>query len=397
MIATAALDMFIDDLIYAQRLIRAGVPTELYVAPGAFHGFDAMVPDARISKIFTQCCLDALHGLTAMAHVWTLHARPQGRELSSGIFTLSSQPDAELADGEVRVRNLWLSVDPFMRGMLDDYGSYMPSLALGRPMNGGAIAAVIESRSPTLPVGSTVVHNSGWRDIAVVSAAACDLVTDSDMPIEHYLGHFGMPGVTAYFGLLHLGAGKAGETVFVSSAAGAVGTAVVQIAKAVGMRVVGSAGGPDKCKAVRDLGADAMVVYKAPGDLSAKLAKAAPAGIDLYFDNVAGDHLAAAIDNARTHIRVTLCGMISGYGRAGELCIRDPMRLVSQRIRLQGYFAPDYYHLRPKFLADMRGWLRSGALACPTVVHEGLESMPNAFVSLFAGGGGVGKMLVRLS
>ena len=330
-----------------------------------------------------------------MARVWTLRRRPE-EVLTADIFAPEERPDAPLAEGEVRVRNRWLSVDPFMRGMLDGQGSYMPALPLDALMHGGAIGEVVESRAPALPAGAIVLHNEGWRDVSVAAAAGCERIADDEVPAQHFLGHFGMPGVTAYFGLLHAGEGKAGETLFVSSAAGAVGSVVVQIAKAIGMRVIGSAGGPEKCAAVRALGADATIDYKAPGELSAKLKAAAPGGVDLYYDNVAGDHLAAAIDNARPHMRVTLCGMISGYGRQVDLCIREPMRLVSQRIRLQGYFAPDYYHLRPRFLSDMRGWLKSGALTCPTIVHEGLETVPDAFVSLFAGGGGVGKVLVRL-
>jgi NADPH-dependent curcumin reductase CurA len=322
-----------------------------------------------------------------MARTWILKDRPHGA-LRADIFALEDRPEAPLGDGAVRVRNLWASVDPYMRGLLDGEGSYVPAIPLDQPMHGGAVGEVIESRAPTFSVGAHVIHNEGWRATAIVSAAECMAIDPADdTPLEHYLGNFGMPGMTAYFGLLHASAAKPGETLFVSSAAGAVGSAVVQIGKASGMRVIGSAGGPEKCAAVRALGADAVIDYKA-GDLSRRLSEAAPGGIDVYFDNVGGDHLAAAFDNARMHMRVTVCGMISGYGGKTDLVIAEPMRLVALRIRLQGLFAPDYYDRRALFLDDM--------LRCPVKVYDGLESMPEAFLSLYRGGT-IGKVVVRLA
>jgi NADPH-dependent curcumin reductase CurA len=329
-----------------------------------------------------------------VALTWILKERPNGA-LRADIFALEERPDAPLAEGMVRVRNLWASVDPYMRGLLDGEGSYVPAIPLDQPMHGGAVGKVIESRAPEFPIGAHVIHNDGWREVSSVSAAECLAIDASeDIPLEHYLGNFGMPGMTAYFGLLHAGAAQPGETLFVSSAAGAVGSAVVQIAKASGMRVIGSAGGPEKCAAVHALGADAMIDYK-QGDLSRQLAAAAPDGIDAYFDNVGSDHLAAALDNARMHMRITVCGMISGYGGKADLVIAEPMRLVAKRIRLHGHFAPDYYPQRAKFHADMRGWYRSGALTCPVRIYDGLASMPEAFLSLYRGGT-VGKVVVRL-
>ena len=330
-----------------------------------------------------------------MARTWLLKERPNG-ELREDIFALEDRPDEPLDENMVRIRNLWASVDPYMRGLLDGEGGYVPAIPLGQPMHGGAVGEVVESRAAALPVGRHVMHNGGWRASGVMPATECMAIDPDDaIPLEHYLGNFGMPGMTAYFGLLHAGEAKPGETLFVSSAAGAVGSAVVQIARAIGMRVIGSAGGPEKCARVRDFGADAAVDYK-KGDLSRRLAEVAPEGIDVYFDNVGGDHLAAALDNARMSMRVTVCGMISGYGDKADLVIREPMRLVAQRIRFQGHFAPDYYPQRAKFLEDMRGWYRDGALACPVKVYEGLENMPEAFFSLYRGGA-VGKVVVKLA
>lgn len=330
-----------------------------------------------------------------MPRGWILKERPQGA-LTPECFALETRPDIPLDKGMVRVRNLWISVDPYMRGLLDGEGGYMPAIPLGDPMHGHAIGEVVESRSATLPAGTRVVHNEGWRDGGVLAAGDCTPIEPSDVPLEHFLGSFGMPGMTAYFGLLHGAEAEPGQTLFVSSAAGAVGSTVVQIGKAIGLRVIGSAGGAEKCARVLDLGADAVIDYKAPNNLSEKLAQSAPDGIDVYFDNVGGDHLAAAIDNARMGMRVTLCGMIAGYGGKAEMRIENPMRLVARRIRLQGFIAPDYYHLRPKFIEDMEGWFKSGALTCPTTIHEGLENVPAAFCSLFRDGG-VGKVLVRLA
>lgn len=188
--------------------------------------------------------------------------------------------------------------------------------------------------------------------------------------------------------------GQVGETLFVSSAAGAVGSTVVQIAKALGLRVIGSAGGPEKCAAVAKLGADAVLDYRT-GDLFRRLGEAAPDGIGIYFDNVGTDHLAAAIDHIRLHMRVVLCGMIAGYGGDALLSIKDPMRLVAKRIHIKGHFVPDYFAERSRFHADMCEWFRQGLLTCPVNIHHGIEPMPEAFLSLYRGGT-VGKVLVRL-
>ena len=329
-----------------------------------------------------------------MARVWHLRDRP-GAKLDASIFSLDEAPDAPLAPGEVRVANSWLSVDPYMRGMLDGAGGYMPALPLGGAMYGGAVGEVVESRSAAWPVGRKVIHPLGWRDLSVVPEAACEPILDASAPIQRYLGHLGMPGQTAYFGLLEAASAVAGDVLFVSAAAGAVGSAVVQIGRIKGMTVIGSAAGPDKCEALRRWGAHATVDRLAPGTLREKLAAVAPDGITAYFDNVGGDHLDAAINSARIGARFTLCGMVGGYGAGDRLELPQPMRLVMKRIRIQGFAEPDYDHRYAEFHADMLRWTLSGELVSAETVHEGLDAAPAAFLGLF-NGTSLGKMLVRL-
>lgn len=329
-----------------------------------------------------------------MARVWHLRARPTG-SLSSDIFVLEDLPDPPLAPGEVRIANEWLSVDPFMRGLLDDKGGYMPALPLGSAMYGGGIGTVVESRNARIPVGSRVLHDAGWRDRSVVPGELCQVITEDRVPIQRYLGHLGMPGQTAYFGLLDAAQAREGDTLFVSAAAGAVGSAVVQIGRILGMRVIASAGGAAKCEAIRRWGADVVIDRTSPGSLREKLAAAAPEGIDVYFDNVGGDHLDAAIECAKIGARFALCGMIGGYGKGDSLHLPQPMRLVIKRIRLQGFIAPDYDRRQAEFRANMLQWTLEGKLVSAETVFDGLESVPDAFIGLFDGRN-LGKMLVKL-
>ncbi len=329
-----------------------------------------------------------------MARLWHLRERP-GARLDASIFSLDEVADPPLGPGEVRVANLWLSVDPYMRGMLDGAGGYLPALPLGAAMAGGAIGEVVESRSAAWPVGRRLVHQFGWRDRSVVPEAACEAIPDSPAPIQRYLGHLGMPGRTAYFGLLDGAGAVAGDVLFVSAAAGAVGSAVVQIGRIKGMTVIASAAGADKCAALREWGAHATIDRLAPGTMREKLAAAAPDGITAYFDNVGGDHLDAAIESARTGARVTLCGMVGGYGAGDRLELPQPMRLVMKRLRIQGFAEPDYDHRRAEFDDAMLGWTLSGELVSAETVHAGLEATPAALLGVLTGGN-LGKMLVRL-
>jgi hypothetical protein len=328
-----------------------------------------------------------------MPRAWHLKSRPQGLPTADN-FELKETELPPLGDGMVRVRNRWLSVDPYMRGRMNDVKSYVPPFQLGEPMDGGAIGEVVESRAEGLQPGDLVQHMAGWRDEAVVPANTAKKLPDLGAPPQLFLGVLGVTGMTAYFGLLDAAAAKQGDVVFVSAAAGAVGSAVVQIAKAKGMSVIGSAGGAEKCEFVRSLGADHVVDYKAAPILKG-LAAAAPEGIDVYFDNVGGDHLDAAFALARNNARFAICGMIEGYNARDPMSFRYIARVIAARIQLKGFIVFDYFPRTAEFYAEMGPWLSNGTVKSRETVVDGLESMPDAFLGLFEGAN-VGKMLVRL-
>src|SRR5687767_4408247 len=306
-----------------------------------------------------------------MAKAWHLMERPRGMPGPEN-FALKDYPLPELNDGMVRVTNRWLSVDPYMRGRMNDVKSYVPPFALDAPMEGGAVGEVVESRDPGFAPGDMVLHMAGWRDEAVVPAASLNkLPPIPGVEPQAFLGNLGLTGGTAYFGLLEAAAAKEGDIVFVSAAAGAVGSAVVQIAKARGMTVIGSAGGADKAEFVRSLGADAVVDYKA-GSVLKQLNEAAPKGIDVYFDNVGGDHLDAALALARKDARFAICGMIEGYNEAQPTCLKYIMRVIAMRIRLQGFIYTDYLPKLGDFYRDMGGWMASGQVESRDTVVGGL-------------------------
>jgi len=319
--------------------------------------------------------------------------RPEGMPRHED-FALKELALPELSDGLVRVRNHYLSVDPYMRGRMNDVKSYVPPFQIDAPMEGGAVGEVIESRDPNFATGDKVLHMSGWRDEAVVEGKALNKLPDLGVEPQQFLGNLGLTGGTAYFGLLDAAQAKAGDTVFVSAAAGAVGSAVVQIAKAKGMTVIGSAGGADKCAFVTSLGADAVIDYKA-GSLVKQLSAAAPKGIDVYFDNVGGDHLDAALALARPNARFAICGMIDGYNSGEPAKLRYIMRIIAMRIRLQGFIYTDYLAQMDEFYRDMGGLIASGQLKARDTVFDGLENTPEAFLGLFTGAN-TGKMLVKL-
>ncbi len=324
---------------------------------------------------------------------WHLMSRPQGLPTMSD-FALKELPDEPLAEGWVRVRNDWLSVDPYMRGRMNDVKSYVPPFALDEPMQGGAVGTVIESRSPHFTEGETVFHMLGWREQAAGPAETFNKVPPLGVAPQQWLGNLGLTGGTAYFGLLRAGQAKEGDIVFVSAAAGAVGSAVVQIAKAKGMSVIGSAGGADKCAWVRDLGADAVIDYKA-GPLLPQLREAAPKGIDVYFDNVGGDHLDAALAVARQNARFAICGMIDDYNTGSTHAFGHIMRIIGARIMLKGFIYTDYLGEMGEFYRDMSGWIAGGQVTSRETIHDGIAAAPQAFLDLFSGGN-TGKMLVRL-
>ena len=329
-----------------------------------------------------------------MARAWQLTSRPQGMPNRDNA-ALADVALPELGDGMVHVRNRWLSVDPYMRGRMNDVKSYVPPFQIGEPMDGGAVGEVIESRDPGFAPGDKVLHMAGWRDEAVVPAAALNkLPAMPGVEPQAFLGNLGLTGGTAYFGLLQAASAKPGDIVFVSAAAGAVGSAVVQIAKAKGMTVIGSAGGPDKCAFVKSLGADEVIDYKA-GPVVKSLIAAAPKGIDVYFDNVGGDHLDAALAVARKDARFAMCGMIDGYNSGEPTSLRYFMRIIAMRIRLQGFIYTDYLGQLGDFYKDMGAMMAAGQLKSRDTVVEGLDQTFDAFLGLFTGAN-TGKMLVRL-
>ncbi|MFM9976588.1 MAG: NADP-dependent oxidoreductase [Sphingomonadaceae bacterium] len=333
-----------------------------------------------------------------MARAWCLKARPKGMPTMDN-FELKDVASEPLKDGEIRVRNEWLSVDPYMRGRMNDVKSYVPPFQIGEPLQGGAVGTVIESRIEGYAVGDAVMHMQGWRAESVVDVAnggpmGANKLPATGLPVQTFLHNLGLTGATGYFGLLHTAAAKEGDIVFVSAAGGAVGSAVVQIAKAKGMTVIGSAGGAEKCAWVRELGADACIDYKA-GPVLPQLAAAAPKGIDVYFDNVGGEHLDAAYAVARNNARFAICGMIDAYNDGKPLELKFFIRSISARIRTEGFLFTDYAAHMGEFLAEAGAMIAAGKLKARETVFEGLERTPEAFLGLFSGAN-TGKMLVRL-
>jgi NADPH-dependent curcumin reductase CurA len=325
-----------------------------------------------------------------------LAARPVGAPTPDN-FDLVEVDVPDPGTGHVLVRNLFMSVDPYMRGRMNDVPSYVPPFELGKPLDGGAVGEVVASASPDLAVGDTVLHNLGWRDYAVVPAAAARKVDPKDAPtLSAYLGVLGMTGLTAYVGLLDIAGMQPGETVFVSGAAGAVGSLAGQIAKARGAaRVVGSAGSPAKVERLRDLGFDAAFDYH-HGPVRQRLREFAPDGIDVYFDNVGGEHLEAAIGSMRQFGRVALCGAISVYNATEPPAAPRNLSLaIGKRLTLRGYIVTDHGKRMRDYIAEMSGWLREGRVQWDETVVDGLENAPTAFIDLL-NGANTGKMVVRL-
>ena len=328
-----------------------------------------------------------------MARAWHLKSRPTGTPTLDN-FELKDAPLPPLGEGMIHLRNRWLSVDPYMRGRMNDVKSYVPAFQVGEPMDGGAIGEVVESKAEGFATGDLVQHMAGWRDEAVVDARTAQKLPSLGAPPEQFLGVLGVTGMTAYFGLLDAASAKRGDVVFVSAAAGAVGSVVAQIAKAKGMTVIGSAGGPEKCEFVRSLGADQVIDYKAGSVLKA-LAAAAPDGIDVYFDNVGGDHLDAALAIARNNARFAICGMIEGYNTGQPTTLRFAMRIISARIRIKGFIVFDYFPRMAEFYGEMGPWIANGTVKSRETIVDGLENTADAFLGLFKGEN-TGKMLVRL-
>ncbi|NNC72452.1 MAG: NADP-dependent oxidoreductase [Sphingomonadaceae bacterium] len=329
-----------------------------------------------------------------MARAWHLISRPEAMPQPEN-FELKEFDPGALSGGKIRVKNSWLTVDPYMRGRMRDVKSYVPPFQIGEPLEGGAIGQVIESQADGFAVGDMVQHQVGWRDESVLDAAGAQKLPDLGVPPQSFLGYLGMPGMTAYFGLLDVAQAKEGDIVFVSGAAGAVGSTVIQVAKAKGMTAIGSAGGADKCDWVKSLGADACIDYKSDGSLLEKLMDAAPKGLDVYFDNVGGEHLDVAFAVANPGARFAECGMISAYNSTEPMEFRYIMNVIGKGIMMKGFIVTQFMARAAEFYQDMGAMVASGKLESQETVHEGLESQVDAFRGLFTGGN-TGKMLVKL-
>jgi NADPH-dependent curcumin reductase CurA len=322
-----------------------------------------------------------------------LASRPRGQVVPDN-FRLEQVPVPELADGQLLVRNDWLSLDPYMRGRMDDVRSYVAPQPLNEVMGGGTAGEVIASRHPGFAVGDQVVGRLGWQRYAVSDGAGLNKVDTSRIPLSAYLGCVGMPGVTAWYGLTQIIAPKAGETVVVSAASGAVGSVVGQLARARGCRVVGVAGGPEKCRAVvEEFGFDACVDYKA-GRLREDLAAATPQGIDGYFENTGGEILDLVLARMNAFGRIAVCGLIAGYD-GQPIPVNNIRAILVSRLKVQGFIISEHPEFWPTALAELGEAVATGRLRYRESVVDGLASAPEALIGLLKGRN-FGKQLVRL-
>jgi NADPH-dependent curcumin reductase CurA len=323
-----------------------------------------------------------------------LVARPTGFP-DEDLFEVAEAPIPDPADGQILIRNAYFSVDPYMRPRMNDVRSYVAPFTLGEAMTGGAVGRVVASKNERLAEGDWVLHQLGWREWALSDGSGLRKVDPSLAPVSTALGVLGMPGFTAYYGLFHIGRPEPGDTVFVSGAAGAVGSAAGQMAKIAGCRVIGSAGSPEKIAWIRELGCDGAFDYH-DVPVGSALRELAPDGIDVYFDNVGGDHLEAAIGAMRNHGRIVACGSISRYNDVEPTPgPRNMFMVVTKRLLMQGYIISDHYEHFPAFIEKATEWVREGRLAYRETVIEGIENAPNAFVGLLRGEN-LGKMLVQV-
>ncbi len=337
-----------------------------------------------------------------------LAARPRGG-VTPDCFSVEDAPMPELGEGRFLVRVIWLSLDPYMRGRMDDSKSYAAGVALGDTMQGGAVGEVIASRHEGFAVGDFVVGPFGWATHAVSDGEGVRKLDPARAPLSTALGVLGMPGHTAWVGFNDIGQPKAGETLVVGAATGAVGAVVGQLAKAKGLRAVGVAGGPEKCRfAVEELGFDACIDHRAAPDaaaLRAQLAEACPDGVDIYYENVGGKTLEAVLSLMNVHGRIPVCGMISWYdlGGLGMGPVEGPDRLpkawrtiLVQRLKVQGFIIFDHNDRFAPFEEEVSALVRSGAMKYHETIAEGIDAAPEAFISMLKGGN-LGKQLVRVS
>jgi len=337
--------------------------------------------------------------MQAINRQWLLKRRPQGMVREDDFeYREAPLPRADLAAGELLVRNLLLGFDPAIRGWLDDVPSYLPPVAIGEPVRSSAVAQVVQSENPAYPVGTLVQGLFGWQDYAVINRAgdAPPPIVPGGLPLSMPLGVLGGSSLTAYFGLLEVGAPRAGETVLVSGAAGAVGSMVAQIARIQGCRVIGIAGGADKCAWLKNqCGLDEVIDYKAENVVE-RLAALCPRGIDVFFDNVGGEILEAGIEHIAEHGRIVLCGAISGYNAEQALPgPRNLMNLVIRRVRMEGFVLVDYLDRLAEGAKALSEWVFSGKIQYREDIQEGFDNIPKTFLRLFSGAN-QGKQMLKL-
>ncbi len=325
-----------------------------------------------------------------------LAARPVGWPKESD-FRLEETPIPEPGPGQFLARNIYMSVDPYMRGRMNDRKSYVPPFQIGQPLQGGAVGRVAKSSHPKFAEGDYVSSLLGWREWFVSGGEGVSKIDPQLAPLSAYLGVLGVPGFTGWYGLKEIGKPKASETLVVSGAAGATGSLVGQVGKILGCRVVGTAGSDDKCAYLTaELGFDAAINYKTAGDLYDALRRACPQGIDIYFENVGGAMLDAVLRLLNPYSRIPLCGMISQY----NLEVPDPgprflASMIINRTLLQGFIISDHFDRYPEFLREVGGWLKAGRLKYRETIVEGVENAPKAFLGLLKGEN-LGKMLVKV-
>ena len=324
-----------------------------------------------------------------------LASRPTG-EPTGANFSSATTAVGPLQDGEILVRNTLMSVEPYMRGRMNDAKSYVPPFAVGEALTGAAIGNVVASRSPDVPVGATVLHDRGWREFAAVPAKGARVIDTTSVPAETYLGALGTTGFTAWVGLRIIAEVKSGQTLFVSGAAGAVGSMAVQLAKRWGLRVIGSASSPEKARVVREeFGADAAFDYHEGA--YKQLRAFAPDGIDVYYDNVGGEQLEAAIAATREHARIVLCGAVSQYNAASPPPgPRNLALAIGRRLRLEGFIVIDHMARFRDFVAEVAPLVASGEIKAPTTFIDGLENAPEALMQILKPNPTVGKVVVRV-
>ncbi len=325
-----------------------------------------------------------------------LAERPKGWPTPAN-FRLESATLPAPTEGQFLARNLFMSVDPYMRGRMNDAASYVAPFQIGKPLEGGAVARVVESRNPAFAVGDHVMTMNGWREYFVSDGRGVNKIDPRLAPASAFLGVLGVPGMTGWYGLKYIGEPKAGETLVVSGAAGATGSFVAQMGKVLGCRVVGVAGGAEKCQFLTsELGLDAAVDYKAEPDLFAALKRECPKGIDVYFENVGGEIFDHVLRLANPFARIPLCGMISQYNNtAPSDGPRFMTMIIGKRIKIQGFIISDHLAKMPEFFGEAGAWLKSGKMKYRETIVQGVENAPNAFLGLLRGEN-IGKMLVKV-